>query len=270
MPTSPRKSAGRSNASRRTSARGPFRRTSTPTRSRTRNSLRSSARRKRDHEGKADQREAEDDEPERDERTEDAPPLHHRDPVDEEPERPGCERGRADVEGHTTRARVLPSGAKHVSSVQHEPDRPDEDEAEDERRRREGEQMARPAVAPPAPRSAQAHVERCAPDPVRRHAVDRSEEEDEDGDDEQALVHERLVEEPPGGPGEEDSGDPREKDERQDRLLPRVCLLVGVVAERGEDRSRRLQDRERPQPPEAFRARLRPRRRLSAHPGRAY
>jgi hypothetical protein len=109
--------------------------------------------------------------------------------------------------------------------------------------------VAGPHVAPLAPRAAQAHVESCTADPVRGRAVQRAGDEDEHRDDHHAVVDQRLVEQPTRRRGDEHPGHPREQDECENRLLPRFDVLRGLAPQCGEDRARRLEDRERPQPP---------------------
>src|SRR5688572_15475640 len=265
-PTSPQRSAPPWSASRATSALAPSPPRSTPTRCPRKSWPRSGLpARDRDHERKREDEEREPGERDRDHGSQRAPALDHRDPVDEEPERPEGEQARGGVEEQRPGPVVVAARPERVTAVDDEPQRPDEHEPEHHRRRRECQHVARPPVARLRARSAQADVEERSGEPVRGDAVDRAGEEDEDGEDGEALVDEPLVEPPPGLRREQDPGDPGEDDERQHGLLTRLDLGLRLVAKRREDRPRRLEDRQRAQPPSLLGALLRRRVGVRAH-----
>ncbi len=137
-----------------TSTRTPFPRTSSPP------SRPPSAARERNQERKRDDQEPEHDEPDRNERAHCGPALDHRDPVDEQAERPEADRSQDRLEDDVARAIVPSAAPEEVRAVDGDSDGPDEDEAEDERRGREREDVPRAQVAPLAPGTAEAHVER--------------------------------------------------------------------------------------------------------------
>ena len=147
-----------------------------------------------------------------------------------------------------------------------EPGRPDEHEPEHGRHRREREDVPGASVAPLRARARAGPTKSSAP-PIQygERSVDRARQEDEHRDDRDAVVDEALVQELAGLGREQDCRDAREDDDRQDRLLPRLYLPRRLVPERGEDRSRSLEDRQRPQPPALLGALLGSRLHLGVH-----
>ncbi|MBW8742292.1 MAG: hypothetical protein JF623_06635, partial [Acidobacteria bacterium] len=116
-----------------------------------------------------------------------------------------------------------------------DPDRPEGDERERERRDREGEEMARAPERSLRPEGACRQMEDAAEEEVRDEPVEAAGEEDDDRDDDrvargivQQVVHRRRS---------EHGGHPRKPHEREDRLLARLQVLVGIVAQRGEHRA---------------------------------
>src|SRR6266508_799807 len=264
-PSSRQRSRTRSNAMRPTCARAPSPATSTLTRSPTRTWPPSSAARKRNQKRKRDDNDSEQHEGERDDSAEQAPTLDHADPVDEEPERPGGEQRENRVEDGDRRAGVAAPRAKRVAPVDGEANGPDEDEPEDERSSREGEQLTRASVAPPAAGPLEPDVERRASDPVGGGTVDRAGQEEEDREHGGAVVDELLVEKTPRRGGHQHGGETGEEHEREHRLLPRLDLVFGFVPQGLEDDPRALKDRERSQPPLAVGAGLGGARRPRVH-----
>src|SRR3954452_23087350 len=179
--------------SRATSTRTPSPRTSSPP------SRRRSAARERNQERKRDDEEPEHDEPDRNERAQCGPALDHRDSVDEQAERPEADRSQDRLEDDVARAIVPAAAPKEVRPVDGDPDGPDEEKAEDERRGGKRKNVPTAKVTPLAARTAEADVERGTADPVRRRPVERTRDEDQPRDDGQVFVHQGLVEEPPGG-----------------------------------------------------------------------
>jgi hypothetical protein len=114
--------------------------------------------------------------------------------------------------------------------------------------------VARPPIAAAASGPPERDVERRPADPVRGRAVDGAGEEDENGNDREAVVDQLLVEEPPGGGREKHPGHPGQENQQEHGLLPCLRLLVGLVPERGEDGPRAQENGERPEPPLALRA----------------
>ena len=101
-------------------------------------------------------------------------------------------------------------------------------ERERERRARERDDVARAPVAPLAAERLRRAVDERAAEPEHERAVDPAADERPHGDDE--AVAERVVEQRARGRRRENAGDPGEPVQREDRLLPRVSRLVGVVA----------------------------------------
>jgi hypothetical protein len=110
--------------------------------------------------------------------------------------------------------------------------------------------VPRPPVAPLAAEDARGRVDERAAEPERERAVESAADERPDRDDE--PIHPLVVEQPAGDGSREDGRDPREPDQREQRLLPRARGVVGVVPQRCEDRPRSLQHEQRPQQPLAF------------------
>src|SRR6266702_8400301 len=89
--------------------------------------------------------------------------------------------------------------------------------------------------------------EREAEQPVAEEAVDRAREDDDD-EHAEPVDREVVVEVAEGG-REQDASNSGEVDERRDRLLARLHRLIGFVLQRGENRTRALQNEEGAQPP---------------------
>src|SRR5436309_5688171 len=233
----------------RMSAPAPSPKTSTRTRSRTRSWPRSSAARQRNEEGQCDDEDGKEHERDRDRGTERPPPLDDADPVDEQPGCPQSEAGQEGVEDSDAGARVGSAGAKRVAAVHGEAHGPYEHEPENERRGGEREHVAGSPIAATAAGALQADEQGGAAGPVRCRAVHSAREEENDGDDGEAPVDERLIEQPSRRGREQHARETGKENDREHGLLPGFGLPVRLVAERSEDCPRALEHRQRAEPP---------------------
>ena len=165
----------------------------------------------------------------------------------EERERPQAEGDRGPDEHVAAGAAVRPAGAEEIATERGKPDGPDKHQRESEGSAREPHDVARAPVGSLPAEGVGRTVNQRAPEPERGSGVDAAADEGPDGDDE-PVAH-RIVEQRASDRAREDAGDPGKPREREERLLPRVGRRVGIVAERGEDRARRLEHQHRAQEP---------------------
>ena len=151
---------------------------------------------------------------------------------------PGTERDRRPVQDRSARSRVGAAAPEEVAAERREPERPHEAERQRDGRRRERDEVTRAPVAPLSPERARRAVHQRAAEPEDEHPVQPAADERPDRDHE--AVTQRVVEQRTRRRRHEHACDAREPEQREHGLLPRVRRLIGVVAERREDGTRRL------------------------------
>ncbi len=144
--------------------------------------------------------------------------------------------GADDVSGAVA---VRAAGTEEVAAVDRDPDGPVDEQRKRDRRRGEGEHMARAAEAPAAPEPSQRDVEDLADDKVEGEAVEAAREEGPDGNERGVDLD--VIEQPARNGRGQDAPDSGEPDQRAGDVLPRLGRFVRVVTQRGEDGARALQ-----------------------------
>ena len=204
---------------------------------------------------------------ERDRRCGSAPrPAVHRAHSDQQQQDGPREKAEVDAaEDRVAAPVVVATRAKEILAVHGDPDGPEGQQRERERRGGERERLPGAAPAALAAEPARGAVQQAADEPVRDDRVERA-------GDEREHRHERqgdraVVQHAAERRARQDGGDARERGDRDERLLPLLGGIVRVVAERREDRTRRDEHRGRAQPPVALERRGRCRGGFRLHAG---
>src|SRR4051812_47523317 len=136
---------------------------------------------------------------------------------DDEDRAPGEREVEERSEGPVAGAPVGAAGTEEILAVDEDPDRPEREEREGERRGREREHASRPPVAAEAAEAARRAVEEPTTEPVDGERVEGTAEKGPDRN--QRRRERRVVQEVAGDRRPEHRGDPREAGDRQQLLL---------------------------------------------------
>src|SRR5581483_1158936 len=245
MPSSARRSSTRSAGMPTRCGAAPSRRRSTPTRWPRRSARRSRLKSRREHDehgergGERDRRRGS---PPR-------PAVHRADADQQEAEAPGDEAEIDAPEDSVAAPVVVAAGAEEVLAVDGDPDRPEDEQRQRERRRGEREDVPCTKPRSLAPEPARSAVEQAAAEPVDRSRLARAGDEGEHWDERDRYG--AVVQHAAEGRAREHDRDPRENGDREEDLLPALDRLLRLVAERREDRARGSEHEHGAHPPAA-------------------